>query len=325
MDFGPALGVEGLPALAAQNYNLPRRRGDAQDTGTRRSVIIACPSCEARFNLDPAKLLPAGRNVRCAKCGHRWRQMPEGEAAAEAVPETPPAPDSTAAAAAEPAATEEAETHPPSPPTSPAEMAQSLAQIAEQVTGQLATKDEGAGEAAEANPIARLTRRAASSGSITMPPRLRPMRPAKRNTNLGLVLAAGLVVGLLIAGYVFRDVIARTVPGAGAIYSLLGFSTSDRAVDLEISNILADVSTDEKTGKKVLDLTATVFNPSEHPVERPTLALIPLDDVGSHMQPMRFRLAESVVEPGQNIKFRKSFEDWPSTATEFMLEPAGTE
>jgi len=286
-------------------------------------VIIACPSCEARFNLDPAKLLPAGRNVRCAKCGHRWRQMPEGYAAREAVPETPAEPDSTPpATAAEAAAPEEAETHPPSPPTTPAEMAQSLAQIAEQVTGQ-AAKPEA--EAAESNPIARLTRRAASSGPITMPPRMKPMRPAKRNSNLGLVLAAGLVVGLLIAGWVFRDVIARTVPGADVIYSLLGLSTDNPGSDLEISIDNAKINTNEQTGKKVFDLTATIFNLSTYPMPMPPLMVVPVDDAGSAMEPLAFRLAERVIEPGQNIKFRKSFEDWPSGAPNFELRLAQAE
>ena len=289
-------------------------------------MIIACPSCEARFNLDPAKLLPAGRNVRCAKCGHRWRQMPEGDAASETAPETSPEPDSTAAAAAGP---EESETHPPSPPTTPAEMAQSLAQIAEQVTGQRAAKPEGdgAGEAApsDSNPIARLTRRAASPAPMTMPPRLRPMRPAKRNSNLGLVLAAGLVVGLLIAGYVFRDVIARTVPGAAAIYSLIGLSSDNPGGDLEISIDNAKINTDAQTGKKVFDLTATVFNLSTSPVTMPPLMVVPVDDAGSAMEPLSFRLAERVIDPGQNIKFRKSFEDWPSGAPNFELRLAQAE
>lgn len=49
-------------------------------------MIIACPACEARFNVDPAKLAPAGRTVRCAKCGHRWRVDARGNAVQEAEP-----------------------------------------------------------------------------------------------------------------------------------------------------------------------------------------------------------------------------------------------
>jgi predicted Zn finger-like uncharacterized protein len=282
-------------------------------------VVVACPSCGARFNLDPAKLLPAGRNVRCAKCDHRWRQMPPGfeqegleaplapaEAAAEAGPRAEPT-----AAAAEPPP-DDAETHPPTPPETPAEMAQSLAAIAEQVTG---ARPEGYG-ASDANPIARLARKAQP---ISAPPRMRPMRPARRRSHLGLGLAAGLAIGLLIAAYVFRDVIARTVPGADALYSLLHLSTDNPAADLEISNFVAKITRDESSGQNVIDLTATIFNLSEDPVNVPALMVIPIDDVGSHMEPLRFRLRELVVEPGQNINFRKSFDNWPPDAASAVL------
>jgi predicted Zn finger-like uncharacterized protein len=291
-------------------------------------VIIACPSCGARFNLDPAKLLPAGRNVRCAKCEHRWRQMPDGyeEPAQIATPEplgSEPPPPEPAPPVAEPGLPppEEIETHPPTPPETAAEMAQSLAAIAEQVTGARGNGYSVSEAAQKANPIARLARRT-GPGPITVPPRMRPMRPAKRSSNLGFILIAGLVIGLLIAAYVFRGVISRTVPGADVIYSLLHLSTDNPAADLEISNFVAKITRDEKSGHNVIDLTATIFNLSEYPVNVPTLMVIPIDDVGSQMEPLRFRLQELVVEPGQNINFKKSFDNWPSNAASAVLSVA---
>jgi predicted Zn finger-like uncharacterized protein len=288
-------------------------------------VIIACPSCGARFNLDAAKLLPAGRNVRCAKCEHRWRQMPEGhpggteEPGQSATPE-PPAPEPPPPPLAEsfPPPPDEVETHPPTPPETAAEMAQSLAAIAEQVTG---VRGEGytISEAAQkANPIARLARKT-SPGPITVPPRMRPMRPARRSSHLGLILIAGLVIGLLIAAYVFRGVISRTVPGADVIYALLHLSTDNPAADLEISNFVAKITHDDSTGHNIIDLSATIFNVSEYPVNVPTLMVIPIDEVNSQMEPLRFRLQELVVEPGQNINFKKSFDNWPPDATSAVL------
>jgi predicted Zn finger-like uncharacterized protein len=38
-------------------------------------VIVACPACRTRFLVDEQDLnRPAGRTVRCASCGHTWRQ-----------------------------------------------------------------------------------------------------------------------------------------------------------------------------------------------------------------------------------------------------------
>lgn len=52
-------------------------------------MIVTCPSCAARFKVDPARLGPAGRRVRCSNCGHRWLVRPE--AAAEPPPTRPAA------------------------------------------------------------------------------------------------------------------------------------------------------------------------------------------------------------------------------------------
>jgi predicted Zn finger-like uncharacterized protein len=40
-------------------------------------MILTCPSCDTRYSVDGAKFPAAGRNVRCAKCGHSWHQAGE--------------------------------------------------------------------------------------------------------------------------------------------------------------------------------------------------------------------------------------------------------
>jgi len=39
-------------------------------------MIITCPNCETRFNVDRAALVPNGRSVRCGQCRHQWTQRP---------------------------------------------------------------------------------------------------------------------------------------------------------------------------------------------------------------------------------------------------------
>jgi predicted Zn finger-like uncharacterized protein len=57
-------------------------------------TIVTCPACRTRFRVDEEELGgPAGRDVRCANCGHSWRQTPPGVAppAGEGPPEPAPA------------------------------------------------------------------------------------------------------------------------------------------------------------------------------------------------------------------------------------------
>jgi predicted Zn finger-like uncharacterized protein len=57
-------------------------------------MILTCPACSTRYQADETKFSPAGRNVRCHKCGHVWYQpAPEPEGEPEPVfvaPEPPP-------------------------------------------------------------------------------------------------------------------------------------------------------------------------------------------------------------------------------------------
>ena len=55
-------------------------------------MILTCPECGTRYNAKDEAFLPAGRRVRCAKCGHNWHQAPP-EAEAGPTPRPQPEPE----------------------------------------------------------------------------------------------------------------------------------------------------------------------------------------------------------------------------------------
>jgi predicted Zn finger-like uncharacterized protein len=52
---------------------------------------IACPACEATYDVPDAMLAGGTRMVRCARCGNEW--SPQATSAAPLPPEEPEAPD----------------------------------------------------------------------------------------------------------------------------------------------------------------------------------------------------------------------------------------
>src|SRR5690606_17469788 len=66
-------------------------------------MILSCPSCATRYVLDPARLRPSGRTVRCARCAHTWHaeapavSLAESEARQPVITNPPPAAEESAA------------------------------------------------------------------------------------------------------------------------------------------------------------------------------------------------------------------------------------
>lgn len=250
-------------------------------------MIVSCPACATRFSLDAALLGDAGRNVRCAKCGHKWKQLPPKLENPEGTP-------ADIAAAAEPIAE----------PTSPVPEVEAPAEPSSATAG-----EAPAIEIPSAPPRPRSPQR--PTGPITVPPKLRPMMPKRRfRLHPVYIVLTGVLVGLGIAFY-FRAEIARAVPALDMVYSLMGISTSSPAEDLKAANLVVN-KRNEPGGKAVWAVEADLFNESDFPVQLPPLAAITYDAAGKEIGDWRiFRLEQESIEPGETIRFRIFFDSLP--------------
>ena len=70
-------------------------------------MIVTCPSCSTRYLVDPAAIGQGGRRVKCARCGHLWREsaVEPVTTAAPLPPESQPVLVGPAARAAAPLST----------------------------------------------------------------------------------------------------------------------------------------------------------------------------------------------------------------------------
>lgn len=54
-------------------------------------MILTCSSCSTRYLIDPASVNTDGRTVKCAKCGHKWREYPPADLPKQVTEEAAPA------------------------------------------------------------------------------------------------------------------------------------------------------------------------------------------------------------------------------------------
>lgn len=243
-------------------------------------MIVTCPSCGASFKVDPARLGPAGRRVRCSSCGHRWLVRPEA-------PAEPPAPRPTAAAA-EPARPAEASGIAAAPP--------GLAIVTPP------RPDEDEPQAVPPPPLAGA------------PPLGQPV------TGKGVAVAGWLVVVLILlalAGLVVgRNEIASAFPWSLAVYDRLGLAVTAR-LGLELKNLESRRIQDQ--GLTVFVVEGEVHNLAsvERPV--PPIRVALLDAERNELDWALFKAEASTLAAGAVTRFEARLVDPPVAAKTFRV------
>jgi predicted Zn finger-like uncharacterized protein len=155
-------------------------------------MILTCPQCSTRYQVDGAKFPSTGRNVRCAKCGHVWHQlgpMAEPDPDADIIVEEP-APRPSPRPAPEPVAVQ-----PRAAAFVPAPERHVEAEVEE-------------------------------------PPRARRSWLGRIAIFFGWLLLLGLVLAIAWAAVNFRDSVAMLVPSSKSFYSAVGLPVSPRGLDI---------------------------------------------------------------------------------------------
>ena len=231
-------------------------------------MILTCPACATRYQVDEAKFPPEGRQVRCVKCGHAWHQGP----LAPEVPETAPAPQ--AAAAPELRAADAF-----SAPAAP--VSDSLQKPA----------------ADPVHPRAYATTRAFT------PPEEKGERMGW-GARIALAFGwLGLIAMILLIGYAavrYREEITLLWPQSAGVYSSLGMKVNARGLDFD----KVDYHRESEDGQVVLAVTGRIVNNGSRELPVPQSVRVTLSDAANHeLYHWNFPPSAQTLKPGQSVPF----------------------
>jgi predicted Zn finger-like uncharacterized protein len=257
---------------------------------------IVCPHCTTFFAIDPAKLGPAGRMVRCARCKEMWLARPEQSAVTD-----PPVSALASAGAAhdpddretvewdEPAASE---TQPPIE-TPIIDSPSIAADLPNAHRDDLSDDVTPPGSRFAAGPPPRkpwfkFWRRGGDRSG-------RPRRPVL-SLPIACVAMAALAAGLLM----WRAEIVRLLPQTALFYQLIGLDVNLRG--LAIKDV--KVSTETVDNKPVLVIEGNVIDVARKTVEVPRLRFAVRNAKGTEIYAWNAVLEQTSLKPGEKVAFR---------------------
>jgi len=255
-------------------------------------MILVCPSCATRFNLDESRLGGRARRVRCSRCKHEWVQAPERAAepspsdalasvTPEAVPSPPPVepPESPAFAAAEPAYM------PPFEPERP--------DLREMLPPPLSADD----------PLAAPLREGGGETGVTI-------------GWIALFLIVAVVLGAL---YVGRERVMQIWPPATQAYEMLGLVALPPGAGLAIQDIATMTKQAEDGTPAVLSVKGRVVNISRSTRRIPPLRASLRNAAGEEVRGWDFGLPRQMLEPGESADFDTRLDTPPAEALNLVI------
>jgi predicted Zn finger-like uncharacterized protein len=241
-------------------------------------MIISCPSCETRYQVDEAKFPPHGRTVRCAKCGNSWHQAgPEAEmapAVAASAPESAPQPQPEPEPAAEPASRPASSRASYQPAGSPAESP------GRSIRDTLLSELQG------------------------------PLLPVVAVV-AGWVGLIAVVLVIAVSAVHYRQDIAVIWPQSAGVYTTLGMKVNPSAIDFRDVNYHRE----SEDGITVLAVTGRIVNAGARELPVPQMVRVTLtDDNSRELYHWSFKAGAASLKPGQSVPFATRLSSPPIAA-----------
>lgn len=285
-------------------------------------MIITCPTCSARYVVDPVKIGSEGRTVKCAKCAHAWAQpAPTPEELAESVAGQP-APSVASAPSEDVAENPAAETT----PENAAEEEPTASDVAsafedrvgqeppEPVDEDVRPPDNDADGDFRANfddafsrepeSAARPLRRGKSSNLPAL-----PREPSRWPARIAWIALIVVVAGVIGGALAFQQSISKSWPPAKKLYDLVGLTAEPVKKRLGVRSVRYTYP-----DKTVLRIDGELVNLSKVPHDVPNLRILFLDANGKVVKRWTFPPPERRMLPDEIVKFATEIKNPPADA-----------
>ncbi len=272
------------------------------------TVVITCPHCGTRYQVPPATLGAAGREVQCAQCGRSWHAI------ADAPPPPPIDPDALFTPADEDAldlafeseARATRKPQPPSPPLDP-EHQRTLAEI----RAAIAPKPKAA--SVNAMDPAQL-RKAVSSFDQRQKTinRALPMARIRRTARLGALVA---LLSVVILGFSLRIDLVKWFPSLAGVYAFICLPVNVVGLEFEDSKTLSML----RDGKTVMQISAKLRSVSGQAVAVPPVLVSLINKDGATLYEWTVAPKLNEMEPGEVIDFSTEVTSPPDGAVNVRL------
>lgn len=256
-------------------------------------MIIICPSCQTRYQIDAKRIGAAARSVRCHRCKHHWKHP--------GAPEADLAKDKKAAAASDDAIGTAEE------PVIAASTAAADRQ-----------KDQGLSENGAGGKDAGDT--AFTGGSLETPnlPALADEPEPDTGGWLKWVLLLAVIIAAGAALYFYRVTVVTYWPPAQQLYQHLGVVAEEPPMHgLDVENVRYEYV--REGGKKVMIVRGDAVNHGARKKDLPRLRVALIDADGTEIFYWTVTTAKSELSPGESVPFSTRLPNPPERARNLVV------